>query len=91
MLSPVFAGLLASVLLGILPPILEPTPAISERLNNRLGHLADSFWLSTDPTKRAELLEEFRILLEQRDALIAREISSQRLEYFSLASRDERG
>ena len=58
---------------GSIPAMLEPTPTALETLNNRLGHLADSFWLSTDPTKRAELLEEFRILLEQRDALIARE------------------
>jgi hypothetical protein len=83
--------LLVSVLLGSLPTILEPTPAILERLNNRLGHLADSFWLSTDPTKRAELLEDFRILLEQRDALIAREFQVSDWNIFSLASRDKRG
>jgi len=48
-------------------------PATLQTLTTRLGHLADSLSLSTDPIERLDLLKEFRILLDRTDELIDRE------------------
>lgn len=48
----------------------DPNPATLQALTMRLGHLAESLSLSTDPVQRLDLLKEFRILLDLTDALL---------------------
>ena len=50
----------------------QPTPVLAE-LTTRLGELAHSLWVNSDPVERLDLLKEFRIVLDLADEVIARE------------------
>ena len=50
----------------------QSTPILRE-LTAKLGELAHSLWLNTDPLERLDLLKEFRIVLDLADEVIARE------------------
>jgi hypothetical protein len=50
----------------------QPTLVLAE-LTTRLGELADRLWLNHDPVERRYLLQEFRIVLDLADEIIARE------------------
>jgi hypothetical protein len=58
--------------------VSDPNPATLQALTMRLGHLAESLSLSTDPVQRLDLLKEFRILLDLTDALIVPEFPVER-------------
>lgn len=50
----------------------QSNPILRE-LTARLGELAHSLWLNTDPLERLDLLKEFRIVLDLADEVIAHE------------------